>query len=426
MLEPKQLREHPDAVKESLRKRQMADRVHIVDEWVALDKEWREVKGETDQLRSRRNKVSEEINAARKAKKPFDKLVKEAKDIPASIAKNDERMAELDRSMTEILQRIPNILDASVPVGKDETGNKVEAEFGKKPAVKNPLSHVDIIEKQGWVDLDRAAKLSGARWYFLQGELARLELALVTYAVDLLTKTGFTLTIPPFALGDKAYASVCDIGTFKDEIYHLEGEGLSLIATSEHPLTALYMDESLDASQLPIKRAGLSQCFRKEAGAHGKDQKGIFRVHQFQKVEMVCFALPDQSAELHKQMLDVAKKLFDSLGLHGRLVSLCSGDMGHVAAKTIDIEVWFPAQKAYREVVSCSNCTTYQSAGLGTRYQKGEERGFVHTLNSTMVATTRALVAIMENCQNPDGTITVPKVLHPYMGGAKTIGTKIR
>lgn len=426
MLEPKQLREAPDAVKESLKKRQMADRGHLVDEWLALDKEWREVKGETDQLRSRRNKVSAEINEARKAKKPIDKLLKEAKDIPAHIARNDERMAELDKSMVEILQRIPNILDASVPVGKDETANKVEGEFGKKPTIKDPLSHIDIIEKQGWVDLDRAAKVSGARWYFLQGELARLELALVTYAVDLLTKAGFTLTVPPFALGDKAYAGVCDIGTFKDEIYHLEGEGLSMIATSEHPLTALYMDENLDASQLPIKRAGLSHCFRKEAGSHGKDQKGIFRVHQFQKVEMVCFALPDQSAKVHKEMLAAAKNFFESLGLHGHLLALCSGDMGHVAAKTIDIEVWFPAQKAYREVVSCSNCTTYQSADLNTRYQKGEERGFVHTLNSTMVATTRALVAIMENYQTPEGTIDVPKVLQPYMGGVKVIGKKIR
>ncbi len=425
MLDPKTMREAPDVVKDSLRKRNKD--VVLVDEWLALDKEWRELKGATDALRSRRNKVSEEINAGRKMSKDVAPLLEEAKTIPQKIKDNEERLAVIERALKDLSLKIPNILHESVPGGTDESANHEESVFGIKPSFDfDPLSHVDLCEQQDWYDLERAAKLSGARWYFLKGELARLELALVSYAVDMLMKRGFTFTIPPYMLGDKAYESVCDIATFSNELYRDDKEKLSCIATSEHPITSMFMNETLDASQLPMKFAGFSACFRKEAGSHSKDEKGIFRVHQFHKVEMVAFATPETSWQIHEELLDNAVAFFESLGLHGHVVTLCSGDIGHVAAKTYDIEIWFPVQAAFRECVSCSNCTNYQSVGLNTRYQNGEERGFVHTLNSTMVATTRALVAILENFQNPDGTVNIPEVLQSYLGGAKTMGKKVR
>jgi seryl-tRNA synthetase len=425
MLEPKFIREKPDSVRGSLKKRQMVDRLTLVDDWLRYDQEWRELKGLTDQLRSRRNQLSEEINKLKKAKKDAAEQIQEAKDIPIKIKQNDDRIAELVKLMDELLRKLPNVLHESVPVGKSEADNKEVLKFGKKPEFKfELLSHVDLAERQGWVDLDRAAKVSGSRWYFMQGELARLEMAISMYGADLLSKKGYKLTVPPMLLGTKAYEGVTDLGAFNDVLYKIEGEDLHLIATSEHPLTALYMDETLD--DLPVKLAGYSSCFRKEAGAHGKDQKGIFRVHQFNKVEQVVYALPDESWKIHEEMMGNMKEFFESLGLHGHVIVLCSADTGLVASKTYDAECWFPVQAAYRETGSCSNCVTYQSSALGIRFQKGEEKGFVHTLNSTLVATTRALVAIMENFQNADGTVNVPAVLQPYMGGVKVIGKKIR
>jgi len=413
-------------VKENILKRNQEHKIALVDEWLGLDKEWRELKGQTDSLRSRRNKLSEEINAARKAGKHVHALLDEAKKIPETIKKNDERMAAAEQAMNALLLKFPNILHDSVPKGKDEKENVTITTFGTKPHFSfTPMSHVDLAEKQGWIDMERAAKISGARWYFLKDDLAKLELAIINYAVQLLTTKGFTLTIPPYMLGDKAYKGVCDIDTFQNEIYHDEKEKLSLIATSEHPLTSMYMDETLDAGQLPVKMAGFSACFRKEAGAHGKDQKGIFRVHQFHKIEQVVFALPSESWQIHEQMKQNMQQFFESLGLHGRIIILCSGDTGHISAKTYDCECWFPVQDNFRETGSCSNCTSYQAQGLNTRYQKAEERHYLHTLNSTMVATTRCIVAILENFQNPDGTVRIPAALQPYMG-KKVIGKSIR
>ncbi len=427
MLDVKILRERPDDVRDTLKKRQMVDRLTLVDDWLRYDQEWRELKGDTDKLRARRNVVSEEINKLKKAGKPADAQIKEAKDIPLKVKENEERIASLQLTMNDVLGKLPNILHESVPLGKSDADNVEVAKFGKKPTFTFELmSHVDLAEKQGWIDLDRAAKLAGARQYFLQGELARLEMAVSMYAIDLITKKGFKLIVPPFMLGTKAYEAVTDLGAFKDALYKIEGEDLHLIATSEHPLTAKHMDESFDAAQLPIKMAGYSTCFRKEAGAHGKDQKGIFRVHQFNKVEQVVYATPQDSWKIHEEMMHNMREFFESLGMHGHIIVLCSADTGVVMAKTYDAECWYPVQNAYRETGSCSNALTYQSAALNIRYQKGDERGFIHTLNSTMVATTRALVAILENFQNADGTVNVPSVLQPYMGGVKKIGVKVR
>jgi len=307
------------------------------------------------------------------------------------------------------------LMHESVPVGKDDSENVVVRTVGKKPTFSfAPVSHVDLLQKKDWADFERAAKISGARWFFLKGDLVILELALVRYAMDFMREKGYVPIVPPFMISRSAYEGVVSLEDFETVMYKVEGEDLYAIATSEHPLTAMYRDEVLD--KLPIKLAGYSTNFRKEAGAHGKDQKGIFRVHQFNKVEQIIICKPEDSWHFHEELLKNALEFFESLGLHLRVVNVCTGDLGIIAAKKYDIEAWYPVQNAYREVVSCSNCTSYQAVRSNIRFQHDQERHFVHTLNSTCVATTRALVAILENFQRADGSVEVPKVLQKYTG----------
>ncbi len=417
MLDLNYIRENAPVVKENLKKRGAADMLRWVDELLQLDAAWREERGKADQLRSRRNRISEEINAAKKAGKNPKDVIEDAKKLPERIAAQESKAQELRIRMDGILMRLPNLLHHSVPVGKDDAGNVTIKTFGKKPALKNPVSHVDLLAKWDLADTERAAKITGARWYFLKGDLARLEMALSAYAVDFMRKKGYALQVPPLAMTHDAYKGVTELSAFEDVLYKVENDDLHLIATSEHPLTAQFMGETLEEDQLPIKLVGYSTCFRKEAGTHGKDEKGIFRVHQFNKVEQIIVCRPENSWDFHEELLRNAVEFFQSLGLHGRVVNICTGDIGIVAAKKYDIEVWMPAQQAYREVVSCSNCTGWQATRLGIRVQrKGGERVFAHTLNSTCVATSRALVAILENCQRPDGTIEIPSALHRYCG----------
>ncbi len=424
MLDINYIRQYPDVVRENLRKRQVSEYLVYLDSVLKNDELWRGLKSKIDQARARRNKISMEINEAKKSGKDASKLIKEAAEIPKLIAEAEKQLAELQEKIKVCLHKVPNLMHDSVPYGKDDSENKVVKTVGKKPVQKfTPLSHVDLMQKHGWADLERAAKLSGARWYFLKGDLAVLELALIQYAMDFMRKKGFTPVIPPFMMSRKAYEGVVSLEDFENVMYKVEGEDLYSIATSEHPLTAMYMDEVLDASALPIKLAGLSTNFRKEAGAHGKDQKGIFRVHQFNKVEQVVFCKPEESWHFHEELLKNAVEFFDSLGLHFRVVNVCTGDLGIIAAKKYDVEAWYPVQNAFREIVSCSNCTAYQAVRSNIRFQHDQERHFVHTLNSTCVATTRALVAILENFQNADGSVDVPKVLQPYTG-FKVMGKK--
>lgn len=423
MLDIKLIREKPDDVKANLRKRNKPEYVKMVDDVLKLDEQVRKLKGETDELRARRNKVSEEINAARKAGKDIKKLLEEAKQIPAHIAGNEAKLGESETQLRYFMLRIPNLLHDSVPLGKDETESKVVKVYGKQTKHDfEPLSHIDLVTLGDLADFDRAAKISGARWYFLKGKLARLQMALMEHAVDFMTKKGYTMTVPPHMMNRKAYEGVTDMGAFGDVLYKMEGDDLYAIATSEHPLTAQFMDEVLE-KQLPIKLFGISPCYRKEAGAHGRDQKGIFRVHQFTKVEQIIVCKPEDSWKLHEELANNAIEFWKTLGLPFRQVALCSGDTGAVASKTYDMEVWMPVQNAYREVVSCSNCTDYQARRLNIRFQDKAERGFVHTLNSTLVTDTRPLVAILENNQDKDGTIHIPEPLQKYCG-FKTIETK--
>lgn len=411
------VRENPEVVRENLRRRNDSKLIEMLDELLKKDELWRALKGKVDAARARRNKISEEINKAKKDGKDASKVVAEAKEIPKIIAEGEKELAELEGRIRGLLLRIPNIMHDSVPKGKDDSENQVVKTVGKKPSFKfTPKSHTDLIVEKGWADLERAAKISGARWYFLKGDLAVLEYALIQYALDFMRKKGFVPVVPPFMMSRQAYEGVTSLGDFEEVMYKIEGEDLYTIATSEHPLTAMYMNEVLEENILPIKYAGISTNFRKEAGAHGKDQKGIFRVHQFNKVEQLVFCKPDQSWKIHEELIKNAMEFFESLGLYFQVVNVCTGDLGIVAAKKYDIEVWYPVQNAFREVVSCSNCTSYQSVGCNIRVQIGDKREYAHTLNSTCVATTRALVAIIENFQNEDGSVNIPKVLQKYTG----------
>ncbi|MCH2349712.1 MAG: serine--tRNA ligase, partial [Candidatus Poseidoniales archaeon] len=280
-----------------------------------------------------------------------------------------------------------------------------------------PRTHNEIAEMNNWVELARAAKITGSRFYFLKGDLARLEMALQQFGVDFMTARGYTLVQPPSMMNRRAYEGVTDLADFETVMYDVQPDGYYLIATSEHPLTALYMDEVIEPSLLPLKIVGCSPCFRREVGAHGQADKGIWRVHQFTKVEQIVISHPDDSWEHHEELLTNAVDLWNALGLHFEVVNICTGDMGTIAARKYDLEAWLPGVGEYKEVVSCSNCTDYQANRLRMRYRTPDGNAAVHTLNSTLVATSRALVAIVEQCQLSDGRVAVPEGLQPYIGG---------
>ena len=417
------IRENPEIIKKDLEKRQDTEKLRWVDDLLTKDKEWRELKGKIDELRRKRNSLTTEITTAKKANADATSLIKKAQEIPGQIKISEERLETLRKEVEFYLMRLPNILHETVPYGKDDMENKVVKLFGKKPKFKfQLLGHIELMEKNNWVDLERAAKISGARWYFLKGELALLENALVKYAIDFMMKKKYEFVVPPFMMNRKSYEGVTDLGAFEEVLYKIEGEDLYQIATSEHPITAMYMNEVVDNKKLPIKIFGYSTNFRKEAGAHGKDQKGIFRVHQFNKVEQLIFCKPEESWKLHEELIKNAIEFFTSLGLYFRQVNVCTGDIGIIAAKKYDLEAWYPVQDNFREVVSCSNCTAYQAIRLNIKYNTNEGNDNIHTLNSTLVATSRALVAILENYQQKDGTVKLPRVLIKYMNGKKMIG----
>lgn len=412
------IRDTPQVLIADLEKRKDTEKVQWVTEIQTLDNKWKELKLRTDQLRQERNDISKEIAAKKKAQENADDLLEKAKTIPQKIQEIETEQEDIKEKIDSYLKRLPNITHESVPYGVDDTENHEISTFNEKPRFSfQPESHVDLIKKNNWVDLERAAKIAGARQYFLQGDLLLLELALQRYALDFLQAKGFLPVFPPHMMNRQSYEGVVDYSAFEEDIYKIEDEDLHLIATSEHPLTGMFMDEIFEQGTLPIKLAGISSCFRKEAGSHGKDQKGIFRVHQFNKIEQIIICDPEESWDFHEQLKAGTEEFWKSLGLHCRIVNICTGDLGTVAAKKYDIEVWMPVQNAYREVVSCSNCTDYQARRLKIRVRaSGEKKNYhPHTLNSTAIATSRALVAILENNQTEDGQVTVPQVLQQYI-----------
>lgn len=417
MLDIKFVREHPEIVKKDLQKRQDNEKLAWVDDLLKNDSEYRKLLQENQKLRQRKNEITDEINQLRKKGEEIKDKVKEAKELPENIKKSDERLEELKDKITYHLMRLPNVLHESVPFGKDGNDNVVVKEHGEKPKFDFELKpHGELLESLGLANFEKAAEVSGHGFYYLMGDIARLELALVNFAVDFLSEKGYTLVEPPLMLRRKPYEGVTDLKDFETMMYKIDGEDLLLIATSEHPIAAMLMNETYEEKQLPLKFVGLSPCFRKELGSHSIDTRGIFRVHHFNKIEQFIFCKPEDSWKFHEELLANAEHLFHQLKIPYRVVNICTGDIGIVAAKKYDIEAWFPRENLYREVVSCSNCTSYQAVRLNIKYRKGEEKEYVHTLNSTAIATSRALRAIVENYQQKDGTIKVPTVLQKYVG----------
>lgn len=413
MLDIRLIRERPSVVKDDLKKRGLSTRT--VDELLKEDLAYRKLLKQLELLRHRRNLRTKEMATRTREGEKIDKYRKELKLLVGKIKKNEQQVEKHKANIRSLLYQLPNLLHSSVPKGKDDSDNKVVRAWGKKPRLTNPQGHEALATALGILDIERAAKISGARFYFLKNEGALLDLALQRFAVDFLLKKGFSLVQPPFLMRRGPYEGVVDLGDFEDVMYKVEDEDLYLIATSEHPLVAKYQNETLD--QLPLKLAGISTNFRKEAGSHGKDTKGIFRVHQFNKIEQVVFCEPEDSWTIHEQLMKNTEHLFQALELPYQVVNVCTGDIGSIAAKKYDLNVWMPVQKTYREAASCSNATDYQARRLRIRSQKS----LVHTLNNTALATSRTMVAILENFQQKNGSVRIPRVLRPHMNGLKKI-----
>ncbi|MCL5238941.1 MAG: serine--tRNA ligase, partial [Candidatus Marsarchaeota archaeon] len=426
-------RDNLEAIKKSLAKRNSK---FPLDELLALDEKARKNEHEVQELRTERNKGSEQISDAKKAGKEADKdllgklaeIKKKIEEIEGTLPKDKERLDYL-------LWNIPNIAHDSVPKGKDDSENPEIRKWGTAKEGKPDGTHEEILNRLGFIDIETAAKVSGARFFYLKGDLALLEQSVLRFSTDLLAKKGFMPISPPFMLRKEVYNGIVPFATFEDALYRVsslreiaEGnssekmdEDLFLISTTEHPMIALHAGEMIPASKLPIKYVGLSPAFRKELGAHGKDTKGIFRVHQFVQTEQVVICRQEDSWKFFNEMIGNIEEIWRALGIPHRIIEICSGDLSSRDAKSYDCEAWIPSQQTYREVASCSNVTDWQSRRLGIRYEEGGERKYAHTLNATGVPTPRALIPIIENNLNSDGTVTVPDVLVPYMG-KKIIG----
>ncbi len=420
MLDMTMFREHADVIRADHTKRGLPH--DNIDRVIELDRAWRNLLHETDQLRRAKNEAARGIGAAKKSgdHEAAEAILAQVADLGQQIAEMEAKTNEAMSVRDRLRMSIPNILHDDVPVGEDDAGNTVHAVQGTKPEFSfEPRTHNELIEMNKWVDLKRAAKITGSRFYFLKGDLARLEFALQQYAVEFLRQRHYTFVQPPVMMNREAYEGVTDLGDFETVMYGVEPDKYYMIATSEHPLTAMYMDETIPEEQMPVRMVGVSQCFRREVGSHGQSDLGIWRVHQFTKIEQIIIAKPEDSWMLHEELLKNCMDLWNSLGIHYEVVNICTGDMGTVAAKKYDLEAWIPGAQQYKEIVSCSNCTDYQANRLRIRYgQPGHpNQPIVHTLNSTAVATSRALVAIMEQFQLEDGRVAVPDVLQPFMGG---------
>ena len=422
MLDPRILKENPEAVREMLKKRNMTD--FPLDELIMLYKLRGDLIIKTQQLRRQKNLLSETIASKKKSKQDASFELGEMKQVSALLDQTESEAIQIEGKFNQLMMTLPNLLNEMVPVGKDEHDNMIVSQNGSIIRPNFSLKdHIDIATTLDLVDLDRAAKVSGARFYFLKNELVKLNQALVNFALDFLSEHNYALIQPPYMIRKEPMVGSIILSDFEDVIYKIEEEDLYMIGTSEHAIASMHMDEILEGMKLPIKYAGFSSCFRKEAGAHGRDMKGIFRVHQFEKVEQFIYCRPDESWREHERMLALSEEFFKQLGIPYRVMLLCSGDTGKISAKTYDIEGWMAGQNAYREVVSCSNCLDYQARRLGIRFRDktNEETRLVHTLNSTLVATERTMVAILETFQTSKGTVEIPKVLQKYMGGLEEI-----
>ena len=419
----KLIREKPELVKRNLERRNHPSCLKALEEVIRADENWRKIIFKLNELRREKNKLDREIANLKKENKSFEEKLIKAKEVSRKIEKLERKEKELRMKIKKLLFQIPNLLDESVPFGKDENENVEIRKWGKPPKFKfKPKDHLTLLRNLGLIDFERGAKVSGHQFYYLKGKLVILDLALQRFAIDFLVKKGFTLIEPPLMISKRSYEGM--IGNpfdFAEASYKIEGKDLYLIPTAEYSLGAMFQDEVFLAKDLPLKLCGVSPCFRREVGTHGKYSKGLFRVHHFNKVEQFVFCLPEQSEEIFQEIQKNSEKLYQKLGLHYRVVFLCSGDTGSKATKSFDIEIWM-ADGKYRECGSNSNCTDYQARRLNIRFRLKEGapvKGFVHTLNNTALATSRTIIGIVEQFQQADGSIKIPKVLWKYCGFKK-------
>ena len=415
MLDIKMIRENPENIRKMLKDRDVQFDLDLL---LELDKKRRELIISTDNLRKKKNEMSIKISDAKKIGSESAPLIQEMQLVSQELAKLEEVQHETESEYSKLALTIPNILHESVPFG-DDSANKEIRKWGMIPQFNFEVKdHIDISEKLNLLELERAAKTAGARFYYLSGDLVKLNQSLIQFGLDFLSEKGYTLSQPPYMINRKAMEGAVILDDFEDVIYKIEDQDLYLIGTSEHAMVSMHADEILDGNSLPARYAAISPCFRKEAGAHGKDQKGIFRVHQFEKIEQFVFAKPEDSWKEHENMIAITEEFFQKLEIPHKIVLLSSGDMGKISAKTYDLEAWMAGQDAYREVGSCSNCLDYQSRRLKIRFRDktNDDTRYIHTLNSTLVATERTMVAIMENFQTKDGHVNVPNTLQKYMG----------
>jgi seryl-tRNA synthetase len=424
MLDIKLIREQPEILRKDLEKRGDLEKIKMLNNLIYYDKKWRKLLTEANELRHKRKLITTEVANLKKKGKDANKQIEEAKNIPEKIKKLEKQVEDYREKADLLLMKLPNILHETVPFGKDETENVIERVIGKPPKFGfKPKSHLEIASDLDLIDFERAAKVAGHGFYYLKGELARLDFAIMNYTIDFLRNRSYTLIEPPLMMHKKPYLGVTDLEFFGDQLYKIENEDLYLIATSEHPMAATFMDETILQEDLPIKFVGVSPCFRREVGAHGKYTKGLFRVHQFNKIEQFIFCHPKNSWKIHEELQKNSEDLYKDLGLHYRVVNVCTGDIGIIAAKKYDIEVWM-ADGTFRESGSNSNCTDYQARRLNIKYREKEGQspaGYVHTLNNTALATSRTLIAIIEQYQQKDGSVVVPEVLRPLMGGVNRL-----
>jgi len=416
MLDPKIIRDKPELIKQMLKDRAVE---FDFEKMLELNKTRKEMMMQSDELKQKRNQMSVKIGNEKKAGNDASELLKEMGDISKKLDELESDRKTVDENYHNLSFSIPNLIHDSVPKGADESFNKEVRTWGEIPKFDFDVKdHIDLGLELDIVDLERASKTAGARFYYLKDGLVKLGQSLTAFALDFVSNKNYNLIQPPYMINRQSMEGAVIADDFEDVIYKVQDEDLFLIGTSEHAIASMYYDEILEGSKIPLRYASISPCFRKEAGAHGKDQKGIFRVHQFEKIEQFIFCRPEESWEEHEKMIKSTEEFYQQLEIPYRLMLLSSGDMGKVSAKTYDIEAWMAGQNAYREIVSCSNCIDYQSRRLKIRFREksNEDTKYIHTLNSTLVAIERTMVAILENNQTKDGHVEIPKVLQKYFG----------
>ena len=421
MLDPKLIKEKPEVIKNMLKARSVEfDLEGLIDS----DQKRREFITKTDELRKKKNQVALNISEKKKKGEDISSILAEMKSVSEELNKLEVEQNNIEKKYLKLATSIPNLIHESVPIGKDDESNKEIKKWGNIPEFDFKIKdHIDISEDLDLVDLERAAKVAGARFYYLKNDLVRLNQALINFGLDFLREKGYSAVQPPYMINRESMEGAVIAEDFEEVIYKIDNQDLYMIGTSEHAMAAMHSKEIIEGKDIPKKYAGISPCFRKEAGAHGRDQKGIFRVHQFDKIEQFVFSKPEDSWKEHEKLLSIAEEFYQKLEIPYRVMLLSTGDTGNISAKTYDIEAWMAGQNAYREIVSCSNCLEYQARRLKIRFRDktNEDTQYVHTLNSTLIATTRVLVAIMENFQTKDGHIRIPEVLQGYMGNQKEI-----